>query len=203
MELQSEIVIELRELSPYLAALPRNHPFTTPENYFEGLEYQIMRSVTGENIESAQGEALHEVNHPFEVPDGYFDELPSKITSLIKQQESKEITPKVVPLRRYFAPAKVWLAAAAVALLLTTTFLLWNQQLLTDPSAQRAAIETGADVYDHESELQNAVGIDEGMVVELLLEDQLAGGYSASEEDYYDPSLIDVSDIDDELIDEI
>ena len=206
MQLNNEIAEELKQLSPYVASLPRRHPFTAPENYFEWLEQHIVKTAIGVKVSSIANDALPEITHPFEVPENYFDELPAKIISLIREHESEEVTHKVFPLRRRFFPVKVWLAAASIAVLLMTTYILWNQQQSPNLSSQQTNITSNGDTdadYEEGEQLQNAVSIDEGMVVDLLLQDQLATDNSVNADNYYLPSLIDVSDMDDELIDKI
>lgn len=199
MELKNEIMNELESLSPYLAALPRQHPFIIPENYFEEAEQYVLFAAmqSGANDLPAPFPAHAS---PFEVPKGYFEEFPGSILFRIKEQETHDDTKKVVPLRR-FSRAKVWLAAASIAALLVTAIVLRTQQQQQPVTATTQA--TVAVIISDNNMMLDVADIDEEVIVELLLEEGAGNVTPPGREAFYDPSLIDVSDIDDEFLDEI
>lgn len=96
MEKSTEILNELRTISPMLAEMEKVNVFTVPEGYFIDLEEKIATTVFLHQDEKA----------PFQkVPEGYFDSLSSKILSRIKEEEEsaegeiKSISPALHYLR--------------------------------------------------------------------------------------------------------
>ena len=74
MQLNSNILKELEELSPTLAGLPQNNVFKVPEGYFE--------SFSGELLLKTSLSAT-----TYRVPEGYFDQLAGQILSTLKTSE--------------------------------------------------------------------------------------------------------------------
>ncbi|MEO6168695.1 MAG: hypothetical protein ABIO46_14485, partial [Chitinophagales bacterium] len=110
MALKNEVIEELENLSPYLAALPCEHPFTVPENYFALAEQYILLAAM-DSTADVPASLFTSHDHPFEVPNEYFEELHNNILLHIKQQPANDSHKKVVPIGR-FSRTKVWLAAA-------------------------------------------------------------------------------------------
>lgn len=103
---ESELVLakdELADLSPFLANLPRQMPFSVPENYFSSLSNDIPLFTT-DHLPSI----FLEVNrkNPYIAPMGYFEDLPSAML----KQVTGEKQAKLVSL----AP-KRWMRMAAAA----------------------------------------------------------------------------------------
>jgi len=88
----SEASRELKELSPYLSAIPKRIPFRAPEGYFRGLEEQFM-AWEG----SGQDPLIPDwpKQSPYVVLEDYFGELPSVVMVRILQT----VPAKVVPFR--------------------------------------------------------------------------------------------------------
>jgi hypothetical protein len=76
MHLNSNILKELEELSPTLAALPRTNVFKVPDGYFEGLSGELL-------LKATQSAAT------YSVPEGYFDQLAGQILSKLKTSEQE------------------------------------------------------------------------------------------------------------------
>ena len=78
MEKSTEILDELRTISPMLAGMEKVNVFRVPEGYFVGLDEKIATQVF-----------LHQDEKmPFQkVPEGYFDSLSNKILARIKEEE--------------------------------------------------------------------------------------------------------------------
>lgn len=85
MENRTDILNELREISPTLAGIEKLLVFTVPPGYFEYLAADILLG-----IDAANG-LLNQVSNdlPGEVPAGYFENLAGSILSKIKAQENE------------------------------------------------------------------------------------------------------------------
>ena len=82
MEKSTEILNELRDISPSLAEMEKVNVFTVPEGYFIDLDEKIATTVflqvdKKENFQKA--------------PEGYFDSLSNKILSRIKEEEEDAV----------------------------------------------------------------------------------------------------------------
>lgn len=80
----SDILNELNELSPVLAALPRVNVFTVPEGYFDSLSSVVLASLSEEDPVLFQSAKLPVSN---DVPAGYFEGLADSIMAKIKASE--------------------------------------------------------------------------------------------------------------------
>ena len=86
MQSNSNILNELKELSPTLAGLPRTNVFKVPEGYFEGLSGQILLHVSRSSS-------------TYSVPEGYFDQLSGQILSIIANgQQQNEVREEMLAL---------------------------------------------------------------------------------------------------------
>jgi hypothetical protein len=74
MQLNSNILKELEELSPTLVGLPRNNVFNVPDGYFESLSGELL-------LKTSQSATT------YSVPEGYFDQLAGQILSTLKTAE--------------------------------------------------------------------------------------------------------------------
>lgn len=79
MNRSSDILKELEEISPVLAAAGRGNAFTVPAGYFDTVAATVLASV--KNEPEAAGET----------PDGYFDSLSTNILSKIKGTVANEL----------------------------------------------------------------------------------------------------------------
>jgi len=85
MEKRTDILNELRELSPTLATIEKVNVFTVPEGYFDCLGADILLGVQAEN--GLLSQASHQSSA--EVPEGYFEGLAGSILAKIKTQDSE------------------------------------------------------------------------------------------------------------------
>lgn len=105
---------ELSTVSPLLAAIKKDHPFTVPENYFEQLPAEILAAVEADEIPAILQNARH--LQPYTIPPQYFENLAADILQKLRQQNM----PKVVamPNRRMnilkFAAAAVFTGAVVL-----------------------------------------------------------------------------------------
>jgi len=75
------ILIELLELSPAVAAIPKLNVFSVPEGYFESLPAFLL-------LQLHQSE--NDIKTTAAVPEGYFDDLASNIMARIKKETASE-----------------------------------------------------------------------------------------------------------------
>ena len=91
MENKIDILNELRELSPTLAAINKVNVFTVPQGYFEYLSVDILMGIETENGLSANDDA----NQQTDVPAGYFDGLANTILAKIKVQDNEDASAEI------------------------------------------------------------------------------------------------------------
>lgn len=84
MEINSNILNEIKDISPVLGAMDKVNVFTVPEGYFEKLDTDIVMLV------KAEGGLLQITAQPQfgQLPEGYFDTLADAILNKIKTQDS-------------------------------------------------------------------------------------------------------------------
>lgn len=93
----TEILNELKEISPFLATMEKVNVFQVPQNYFSQLNEKILTELFIRRQEK---------NNVQKVPDGYFDSLSDRIISKIKtenigsaSEEIQELSPALNYLR--------------------------------------------------------------------------------------------------------
>ncbi len=91
MENKIDILNELRELSPTLAAISKVNVFTVPEGYFEYLSDDILQGINIENGLSGN----NVVTLQADVPTGYFDGLANSILNKIKAQDNEDASTEI------------------------------------------------------------------------------------------------------------
>ena len=79
MENRNNILNELREISPVVAAINHPAPYTVPAGYFEGLADRLLQLVKTE-----QTPVLPKAGTPYQVPQGYFDSLANNILQRVQ-----------------------------------------------------------------------------------------------------------------------
>ncbi len=84
MENRTDILNELKQLSPTLAAIEKVNVFSVPAGYFEYLPADILMGIEKENGLSNYKTA--------DVPVGYFDTLATSILTKIKMQDNEDAT---------------------------------------------------------------------------------------------------------------
>src|SRR5688500_10837779 len=78
MTISTEILEELKTVSPFLADLSRPNVFTVPEGYFDELTVNTLKK-----IDNLADNATNNLS----VPGGYFENLTSSILNKIKESE--------------------------------------------------------------------------------------------------------------------
>jgi hypothetical protein len=86
MESSYPILTELRLVSPAVAEIPKNNPYSVPEGYFEGFADRMLLLVTMA-ADPIPEILLQARQMPFTVPDGYFSEFSEKMLSLVNAEE--------------------------------------------------------------------------------------------------------------------
>ena len=100
MKKSTEILDELRSISPVLAEIEKVNVFHVPEGYFIGLDEKIATNVFLNQDEK---------NSFQKVPEGYFDSLSANILSRIKEEESAENEIKSIsPALHYLKEEKIF-----------------------------------------------------------------------------------------------
>ena len=105
-----EILLELSKISPALTSISRNHVYSVPLNYFDGLAGNILEHIK----DDIAGQTFEPAANPYILPADYFESLPEAILGKIKKQdvvsleqhELKEIAPLLSTLSRQM-PYKV------------------------------------------------------------------------------------------------
>lgn len=87
MESTNDILNELRELSPVLAAMEKVNVFTVPEGYFESLSGDI---VAGIGYEKGITATISSDVRTTDVPDGYFENLAETILAKVKGENASD-----------------------------------------------------------------------------------------------------------------
>ncbi|OQP50929.1 hypothetical protein A4H97_03640 [Niastella yeongjuensis] len=83
MENRNNILNELRDISPVVADISYQAPYTVPAGYFEGLPSQLLQLVKA--MEATP--VLPPANQPYQVPQGYFEGLANTILQRVKGEE--------------------------------------------------------------------------------------------------------------------
>jgi hypothetical protein len=88
MENKSTILNELREISPVVAAISNQAPYSVPDGYFEELPGQLKLRI-GIELNSIEDPNLSIGKAPtYQLPEGYFDGLAGSILNRIRANES-------------------------------------------------------------------------------------------------------------------
>ena len=94
---------EIAQLSPLLASISRNLPFSVPDNFFQS-NLEGLKAFTSENEESLVLSFVDK-EMPYEVPAGYFANITEQVLEKVAGQEVK-----VVPIMR-----RKWMQLAVAA----------------------------------------------------------------------------------------
>jgi hypothetical protein len=98
MEHSVDILLELKQISPFLSEMKKINVFSVPQGYFTNLDKQIL-----ENIFTLPTLLLTSEHHNLGVPEGYFENLVgnilNKIKSLPQREEEVEHQPLLYSLR--------------------------------------------------------------------------------------------------------
>ena len=93
MENSIDILNELKELSPVVAAIEKVNVFTVPDGYFVHLSADILMG-----IENGLTNNDSSVSSVADVPNGYFDSLPTTILSKIKALDAEDAAVEIKAL---------------------------------------------------------------------------------------------------------
>lgn len=100
MKTSSEILNELRQISPLLAEIEKTNVFSVPDGYFNTLTALVVDHINFPSILTKSG------NTTFEVPSGYFDTLSENILVKIRSvnnsasEEIKELSPVLYSVQK-------------------------------------------------------------------------------------------------------
>jgi hypothetical protein len=83
MENRNNILKELRNISPVVADISHQAPYTVPAGYFEGLANQLLQLVKAGETSSV----IPKANNPYTVPQGYFEGLANNMLQRVKAEE--------------------------------------------------------------------------------------------------------------------
>ncbi|KXK37660.1 MAG: hypothetical protein UZ09_BCD002001759 [Bacteroidetes bacterium OLB9] len=86
---------ELKEISPYLASLPKQDPKNVPDGYFEQIEDEIVHQLML---------IRHTPESNRQLPDGYFDQVENQVIRKIKISKKPRAWIKFIP---YVAAASI------------------------------------------------------------------------------------------------
>ena len=88
MENKNPILDELKDISPFVAAIGNQLPYTVPQGYFDGFAVQLILRIAIE--EKAGVDPVLNINkdNVYDAPKGYFDNLADNIMNRIKAQET-------------------------------------------------------------------------------------------------------------------
>lgn len=89
MENRTDILNELKELSPTIAAMEKVNVFTVPQGYFDCLSADILMGIETENGSG------NTVSPTADVPAGYFDTLAGSILAKIKTPETEDAVTEI------------------------------------------------------------------------------------------------------------
>jgi hypothetical protein len=200
METKNEVLKELEELSPRLAAMRKSNPFSVPEGYFTSLQGQIIaaykaQSVDAELTETPQLQAQHAQENPFTVPYGYFENFSGKMLEKVKHEKTTPVK-RIQEYLQYSIRPVYSLAALPIAALLVIAIILFKPQHDNSSSTVAQATLTSQDIQAYLS--SNVTSIDEQSIAEQITiqKGKPLIGQADTKLEVNDPSLIDVSNID-------
>ncbi|MEX0997728.1 MAG: hypothetical protein WDZ45_11820 [Flavobacteriaceae bacterium] len=96
--------------------------FTTPKNYFDSLESQLVNKVALDSFVSNK--------NPFEVPENYFEELEAR---LLKHPSLKQTQPKIISIFR--SNTFRYAAGVAASLMVFVSIFIYHQTKVIDTNA--------------------------------------------------------------------
>ncbi|MDB5212005.1 MAG: hypothetical protein JWQ30_2832 [Sediminibacterium sp.] len=109
MENKTDILQELRNISPLIVDIQSVNPFSVPAGYFEGLPAAILEKIRiGAILDNASADT-------YEVPAGYFEGLSANILSKIKMGELNGLAAElneVAPLLNTISKSEVYTVPA-------------------------------------------------------------------------------------------
>ncbi len=107
MKISSDILTELKELSPLLAGMERVNVFTTPVGYFDNICATVLLALEENNLPAVSNQPT------FDIPSRYFDSLAGNILAKIREvkltqsEELRSLSPMLYSIQNenvYTAP---------------------------------------------------------------------------------------------------
>lgn len=140
---------ELNEISPYMAGLSRNNPFTIPEGNFQILPDSIMLQIKTSSLTADSTTTLApgvSGESHWQIPEGYFDEFAEKMLVRMRREahQHRPMTGRVFFMR--YA-----MAAAFTGLLGLSLFSLMDQRS-TEPDLREIMTEANRMMEDRSVE---------------------------------------------------
>ena len=119
MQNETDILNELREISPLLAGMSKTNVFRVPDSYFNSLAGQILSRIKQQQPLSVYNDDLSfspllqslKEKNVFEVPDGYFEQFASGMVSRVQPGKTR-----VVFMRSFFKYAVAAVFTGVLAL---------------------------------------------------------------------------------------
>lgn len=121
MEHNPNIALELKEISPTVAAIENNNPFSVPHGYFDAFPGKILEMIRKESVDFSlavnETEALSPLlaslkqKTTFTVPENYFEQFNAKITENTPKQIKEQHAAPV----RSISDSRKWVKYAAAA----------------------------------------------------------------------------------------
>lgn len=150
-KIKGTVAHELQELSPLLAGLPKENPFSVPEKYFELLPADIVANLEVEVEISGVLQDARSIQ-PFEVPAGYFDNLSNAILEQVREPGKAKIV--TMPARNN---NRAW--KYAVAAVFAGAVMLGVYNINSSPSASLTpVIEQGIAIASDEQKFDETLG---------------------------------------------
>jgi hypothetical protein len=172
--------------------------FAVPENYFSGLDEKILSVIKSESVEAeletaTQLKTLHTKESPFYVPYGYFEKLPEKILERVSQKEKTTVVRSIREYFQYSFRVSDLLTALPIAAILVITLLLFKPESNTPVSTNTIALSS-EEIQDYLK--ANISSLEEQTIADQIPNGKSFAGLSDLDLDPDDPSLIDLSQID-------
>src|SRR5258707_799441 len=112
MDSRTTILDELKEISPLVATIGHEAPYTVPAGYFKGLAGTVLNRIKASSATSPKEELAFlspllnrlEKKSPYSMPAGYFNELPDNVVSGVQaiefvNEELENLSPLMASLK--------------------------------------------------------------------------------------------------------
>jgi len=105
MTIRQEILQEIKEIAPMLAAIEKKNPFRVPQGYFDSNEEVVNQVCTEKEVELPAVLRFAKGVNPFRAPEGYFEANQSALMHAVSSSE--EAMPDVLQKLRQSDPFQV------------------------------------------------------------------------------------------------
>lgn len=153
--------------------------FTTPSNYFDGLNESIQAKLALENLRESVGET------GLSVPDGYFEQLQTRILAQTTGISLRKPEPAL--LRLWHSKMLKYASAACFVIVASIGTLYYNQQPEQKPAVLTEEMATEQMLYDIDEELiiehieNNSASLPKVSASEVAMESYILNNYSQNE----------------------